>query len=358
MKKIILYSFLLIAAFTACEDIYYPDVEQVENVLVIDARIESWGRESYVRLTKSLGFNESEYGYQPVSGAEVFLISNDDNSFPIYESQNGIYPVYNRLNPELEYKIKVVHLGDVYESSFEKVPKIPDMDTVFGIPETRFFLQGGENDINSVIEREGAQLYCNMLNEKEMPYYRFTARKILEYSYSVDLGMMEIMVYGWRSTFPTETFNIAAPPEFSVTSDILKHPLYFIEKRPHLASDHKWNGIEQAGNTNFIGWILILYQHGLSESAYNYYKDLNSQLNSDGRLFDPLYVQANNNLKCTSDPQKIVLGNFEISRMREHRFYVRYASEQLGYYVKPIDRYYNIPLEGETTEFPEFWEPQ
>lgn len=361
MKRILPYSFFLLAAFTACEDVYDADIGQVENVLVIDARIEASGYESYVRLTKSLGFYESESRFQPVSGAKVFLLSNDEKSYPIYESQSGIYPVYFSLNPELKYKIKVEYSGNVYESSFEIVPKTPDLDTVFGIPEKKIFLQGGEKDINNALEKEGVQLYTDILDEKEMPYYRFTARKILEYSYSVTVGggsgRQDLTIYGWRSSFPSETFNIAAPPEFSIKTDIVKHPLYFIEKRPYLFNNHTWNNVLQNSITHYIGYILIVYQHGLSNSGYNFYKDLNSQLSSEGRLLDPQYVQARNNLKCTSDPQKIVLGNFEISRVKEHRFYVRYASEALGYYLIPIDRNSPIPLEGESKEKPDFWEP-
>ncbi len=362
MKRIIPYSILFLATITACEDIYNPDVGQVEDALVIDARIEASGFESYVRLTKSLGFNESENGFQPVSGAKVFLISNDNKFYPISETQNGLYPVRFSLNPELQYKIKVEHSGVVYESSFEEVPSTPDLDTVFGIQETKFFLQGGEKDINNAIKKEGVQLYTNILNEKEMPYYRFTARKVLEYTYSVTIGqgpvMQDYTIYGWQSSFPSESFNIAAPPGFSLKTDILKHPLYFIEKRPYLNHSHIWQDVLQRGLTNYIGYILIIYQHGLSISGYDFYKDLNSQLNSEGRMLDPLYVQARNNLKCTSDPQKTVLGNFEISKVKEHRFYVRYASEKIGYYLEPIYNYSPIPLAGESAEVPDFWEPR
>lgn len=357
MKRIILYCFILLVALSGCEDIYNPEIEKVESALVVDARIEASKTDSYIKLTKSLGFNESEQGYPPVTGATVTLISNNNQSYKIPESSAGIYPVNFRLNPELEYKLKIESSGNVYESSFEPVPKIPNLDTVFGVPEKKLFLQGGENNISNAIEKEGVQLYSNILNEKEMPYYKFTARKILEYSYQIQVGDMELVVYGWRSHFPIGTFNIAAPPEFSVATDIIKHPLYFMSKKPFLATNHEYNNIPQKGKTYFLGWIIIIKQYGLSNSGYNYYKDLNSQLSSDGRLFDPLYVQANNNLKCTSDPEQLVLGNFEISREKEHRFYVRYASEEIGYYIFPINKFYEIPLQGESIQFPEFWEP-
>ena len=63
----------------------------------------------------------------------------------------------------------------------------------------------------------------------------------------------------------------------------------------------------------FQGWIVIMYQYGLSESAYYYYKDLNNQLQAEGKIFDPLYVQPESNLKCVNNPEQLILGNFEIS---------------------------------------------
>lgn len=357
MKKIILYCIVLLVIFIGCEDVYNPDIEQVENVLVIDARIEASGSGSYVRLSKSLGFNDPENGYPPVQGATVSIISSDKTIYNLYETINGYYPMYFNLNPEFDYKLKVGYAGHVYESDFLPVPKMPDLDTVYGIPETKKILMGGEKNIDDAIEKVGVQLYTNILNEKEMPYYKFTARKILEYTYTVNPQNL-IVIYGWNSSFPSETFNIAAPPEFSVTTDILKHPLFFIGQKPDLSNDHVWNEILQTGETFYIGYILIVYQHGLSNTGYNYYKDLNSQLNSEGRLFDPLYIQPNSNLKCISDPEQLVLGNFEISRVKEHRFYVRYASEKIGYRIQPINTFYYIPLNGETSVVPDFWEPK
>jgi len=118
----------------------------------------------------------------------------------------------------------------------------------------------------------------------------------------------------------------------------------------------EYDGLE-GYNYTFIGWILYVYQYSISENAHNFYKDVNSVLEADGRLFDPLYVQTRNNLKCISNPEKLILGNFEISSPREYRFYVWYLSEELGYLVKPIPYFYDIPLEGESVEaYPEFWE--
>jgi len=359
MKKFIFYNIILFLTFAACEDIYNPGIEQAEKVLVVDARINARGGESFVRLTKTLGFNESEVGYPAASGAKVTILSSENQKYELNETEEGIFPVYFSLNPELEYKLMIDYAGDIYESIFEPVPAIPDMDTVFGIPEKQLFLTSGANGQTRTIERVGVQLYANILNEKEMPYYKFTATKVLEYSYTIEVGDFELVIFGWNSFSPKEDFNIAAPPEFSLSKDITKHPLFFMEKKPNLVHTHEYYGIPQKGNTSFKGWILIIQQYGLSSSAYNHYNDLNSQLNSEGRLFDPLYVQANGNIKCLNNNEKVVLGNFEITQTREHRFFVRYASEKLGYYLIPINEFYDIPTKGEVPDTPPpFWEPK
>lgn len=347
MKKIILYCIIVIGGFTACEDVYYPKIDSVESVIVADARIVVGNSNNFIRLYKSIGFNESDNGYPPISNAFVSLITSNGETIELAVSGNGYYPIDFLLDSELEYKLQIRYNGDTFESSFEPVPNFPALDTVYGIAETQLVFGAGGTDVKDAYEKVGVQMYADIGNEKEMPYYRFTAKKVMEYTYDVETAMMPIIYYCWKTFSPQVDFNIAAPPEFSNTTDIVKHPLCFLEKLPI------------ANGNRFIGWILVLYQHGLSNSGYNYYDDLNSQLNSEGKLFDPMYVQARSNLTCTNNTNKTILGNFEISRVREYRFFVRYQSEEIGYMIKPIYDFYDIPYQGEQRDYPpDFWEPK
>lgn len=350
MNKFIKYCFFLVIAFVACEEIYTPDIESRESIIVADARIVAGKSGNMIKLYESRGFNDESYNYPGISGATIYVIDNNGNKIELSETSPGNFPMQMNLKPGNEYKIIILHNGHIFESSYEPVPQIPDLDTVYGIPETKLTIESGNNDVDDIREIEGLQLYTDISHEKELPFYRFTARKVLQYYYDVEKIIrgevfIEIM-YAWSSFYPRDLFNIAAPPEFSVTTSILKHPLYFMEKKIHTGNNH-----------NFAGWILILNQYGLSKSGYNYYNDLNKQLCSDGKLFDPLYVQARSNLKCTSDPNQLILGNFEISASREHRFFVKFISEKDGYLIKSIPYFYRIPESGEQlTVPPDFWE--
>ena len=349
MKKRIIYGLCIIWAIIGCEDIYTPDIEEVDEAIVADARIVNGQAENFIHLYKSLGFNEKGYNYPDITGATITLIDSEGTEYPLPEMGEGISLVDFNLNPQLDYKLRIEYLDDTFESTFEPVPQIPGLDTVYGYPETVVVETGGENNVNDYREKSGFQLYTDITLENELPYYRFTARKVLEYVYIENYGsevLPEIYHFKWKSYFPQGSFNIAAPPEYSASSDIIKHPLFFIDQSVYLEQDNF-----------FAGWIIIIYQYGLSKSAYNYYRDLNKQLESEGYIFDPLYVQARNNLRCTNNQEELILGNFEISTVTEHRYFVKYISEKHGYELRPVTNRSEIPLEGETIdEYPEFWE--
>jgi len=350
MNKIFTYGFLLALLLWGCEDIYDPDIDAVQNVIVVDARIVIGQDQNIIELTESLGFNESDASYSSISGAAISLVDNNGTEYALSETTTGNFLVDFDLNSELSYKLKIVYNGNTFESAYEAVPVIPILDSVYGVIETQVTLSAGESDITAASEDRGVMLYADIVSEPDNPYYRFTARKVMEYSYEVEIPQpmpppLVEPVFAWKSYYPNGSFNVAAPPEYSSSSEIHKHPLYFLDDK----------GPVQSGEL-FLGWILILQQYGLSNSAYNYYTDLNSQLESEGRLFDPLYVQARSNIECVTDPDQLILGNFEISTIKERRYYVRYISEDKGFNFFETNNIYDIPLSGaDTTYSPDFW---
>ena len=356
MKRVIYIAGVLIVLFSACEDIYNPEIEQQDPVLVVDARIIHGQNDNFIRIYNSLGFNEAGNGYPEAKGATATLVDDENIEYSLPERTSGYFYLNFLLDDSKKYKLKVVYNGETYESDFESIPDVPEMDSVYGFAETKILQQGGVTDVNDFLERPGVMLYTD-INNQNKKFYRFSARKTFQYVYYIPDPMFgELAIYAWKTIFPVEAVNIAAPARYSASAEIKKHPLYFMEQRLGHGSELEFMGREGFRET-FMGWILFLHQYSISENAYNFYKDVNSQLQAEGRLFDPLYVQARNNLKCVTNKEKLVLGNFEISAQREYRFYVRFVSNEEGYLIKPIPYFYNIPLEGESVqEFPDFWE--
>lgn len=358
MRRIAFLSSVLLLFLIGCEDIYNPDIELREGLLVVDARIVKGDDENIIKVYKSLGFNEKGSGYPEVAGAKVFLIDGEENKNELLEIANGSFLLNFELNDSQRYKLRIEYQDDVYESEFEAVPDIPVLDSVYGFAENKILQIGGVNSVNDFLERPGLMLYTDITNDSIGRYFRFFARKTYQYVFYIpDPLFGELVVFGWGTFTSTEGgFNVAAPAEYSASLNISKHPLYFMEKEIGGGRELEHLGRSGYGET-FIGWILHLHQYAISKNAYDFYKDLNRQLEAEGRLFDPLYVQARNNLKCITTPEKLILGNFEISAHKEYRFYTRFISDEDGYQIKPIPYFYDIPLEGKSVEVqPDFWE--
>lgn len=351
MDKVLKYYLIGFLFLAACESIYTPELDMVENVLVVDARLVAGDYGNQIILKWSKGFNE-DGRFDPVMNARVTITDSMERVFLTNENSPGIYTLTEQLGNSGKYKLNITVGNDIYISEFETVPPVPDIDTLYNEHAEQWIQPGGETNANDFIKYPGQQLYVDMNEVDEERYYRFYARKIHQFYFPFDTVMFGLPVtefkYAWRSYYPQDSYNIAGPAEYSSSKSIVKHPVEFF-----LYNEGSFLDTAQRG----MGWIYIMHQYGITESAYRFYKDLNSQLESEGKIFDPLYIQARNNLHCVTDSQKIVLGNFEIASYREHRFYIRLSSNSDFHTIRPIVEYHDIPLRGvQPIEFPWFWE--
>lgn len=345
MKRFIVYSLLISLLLSACEEVYFPNIDEVESVIVAEARIEMGSNDNRIVLTQTQGFNDDSNQYAQVNGGKVTLIDDTGSEFKLPEIESGEFLVNVNIQKERQYQVRIEYDGNIFESEFEKVPGVPELDTVYGIPTTKILSEGGLSSSDDFREVEGVQLYADMKSTDTTSNYRFTGERVLETYWPEESLFAPKDHFYWKKTVVADNFNIAAPPEYSNTKNIIKHPLYFVNKGTYLEEDHL-----------LVGWILVVYQHSISESAYNYYNDLNAQLHADGRIFDPIYVQARNNFTCVNNKDELILGNFEISQKSETRYFVRYISDEAGYKIRELSDRSPIPWSGETLNItPPFW---
>jgi len=166
--------------------------------------------------------------------AEVSLIDSDELKYSLPEVSEGTFKVNFPLHSAQKYRLRISYQGDIYESEFEPVPDVPELDSVYGFPETRILVQGGTDDVDDFRRNTGVMLYADIDNNGNSKYYRFNARKTYQYVFNVldpnpEVG--ELTIFAWDTFSPFQsTFNVAAPSEYSVSDDIKKHALYFMEK--------------------------------------------------------------------------------------------------------------------------------
>lgn len=351
MLKLCKYLFPCLLFFSACESIYVPDLDAVDNVLVVDARLVYGQQNNEIILQNSSGFNEAN-SFNPVTNASVALTDDLGKQLPATQHEPGVYTINEALDSTRQYKLEIITGSGIYESAFEAFPPLPDIDTIYSDHVEQWIQPGGENSTGDFIKLSGQQLYVDIARQNAKAYYRFTARKILQFYFPFDTVMFGMPTteykYGWKSYYAQGAYNIAGPAEYSAQADIRRHPVEFFRYNDESLLDTTQRG---------MGWIYIMHQFGISKSAYNFYKDLNNQLQAEGKIFDPLYVQARNNIKCISNPSEVVLGNFELASYREHRYYIRLNAYSGKHTVRPIEIFHDIPANGVVPfRVPWFWE--
>lgn len=351
MLKLLKYLLMPLLLFAACESVYQPELDEVESVLAVEARL-VYGKPPYqIILQKSAGFNSSD-NFEPYTNALVQLLDSRENGYLAVQTQPGVYQLTDALDSTEHYRLHIIAGGDTYLSGAETVPPAPEISAIYNEESEKWSQPGGETDVEEFIKTKGQQLFVDIDNENNEKYYRFTARKILQYYFPFDTIMygMEMVEnkYCWKSYYPQDLFNIAGPAEYSSEVDILKHPVEYFRYDAEALLDTTQRS---------AGWIYIMYQYGISKSAYRFYNDLNTQLGAEGKIFDPMYVQARSNLKCISNAKKVVLGNFEITSFREHRFFVKPDPFHGSHIVRKINVFHNIPESGIVPLYPPwFWE--
>lgn len=341
---------LIIILIVSCEEIYRPSIDIVEDLLVVEAIIISNSETNSIKLYRTRGFYDTD-PYPAVHGANVFLSDGLGNKIPCQEGSEGMYNLSRELEPYHRYKLTIELDGETYVSEEQAIPDIPVFDTVYGEYDFKVSIDGTASSSEKIERDYGFQLYFDFKDKGGTNHYRFDGRKILQYNdhlITPPPTSQVIPIYIWRSIYPSGRFNISGPPEYSSSKDITKHPLEFFPQ-----NYYKYI----ADTMSFAGWIYIIYQYGLNEDTYNYYGKVNQQLDNEGKIFDPIYIQLKGNITCTTDPDKKVLGNFEISSYAESRYYLIYNKGDTDFRLKRIPYFYDIPSAGYLVkEGPSFWE--
>lgn len=336
----------------ACEEIYIPDLDNVDDLLVVEAIFISNKNQNDIYLYKTLNFNSDANTYPAVKGAKVNLIDDRGNKLELIEKNAGTYRLNGLLNAERSYYLRIELNGDTYISDVQRVYENPSIDSIYGAFDTKTYTSRVVNSEEDVITKTGLQIFTDIHYDGKLNHYRFSGRKIVQFQDYYDTIMSGISstmpIYGWTTYSPSVTFNIAGPPEYSAKKDIKKHRLEFFNQ----------NYYEFIADTQyFAGWIYVIDQYGISETAYDYYSKLKSQLEAEGKIFDPVYVQVEGNITCSNNPEKVVLGNFEIESHKQYRYLIKYNKNKPIFSIKPISDFYDIPANGKKKNIPpDFWE--
>jgi hypothetical protein len=308
-KKPLLYLFLIISANLSCKEIYYPKIKSSEKVLVVEALFTDDPNLQFINLSKAVPLDSTSF--LPAENAVVYIKDNLDNYFNFVETKPGYYlykgtykPVTGRI---YQLFIKTDDQNE-YCSSLQELQPKGNIDTVYGAVKTKTYLGNLNNELifNNF---EGVDLY-GTIHSSEKSFYRFSAIMIVEHFYY--LGGSQIRCYLKKN-----------PYDFFMLTNELNSSGKYQQSLGFLPTDLKYYGIHDVPTTidekmviltmYFEAIFITVKQFRINQDVYEFYYKVNEQLQAQNRIFDPIALKITGNMSCINNPDKLVLGVFEVA---------------------------------------------
>jgi hypothetical protein len=335
---------ILIGLMTSCYKVYDPHIDTTEKVLAVDGLITNQKDVYHVTLSYSRPFNSKEKA-TPVSAANVYVTDDVSNSYIFKETGKGDY-ISDSLQftgiPGRTYRLHIITQdGTEYESDPQRLFPEAYPDSIYAEFDNKEIL---ERVSGLKINTHGANILADIRNKSDsLPRYRLTSNLVMQYYYIVyyQLNLYTVFhfdFYCWQTVNACPNINLTGG-EYSLNSaSVRKHPVCFLDDNFNvyaLRYGLKFNIEDTTGSeikTTYYQFymihhrILYLNQYTLNNEAYLYYKSLDEQMQSEGKLFDPIATQLNGNIKCISDPEIRAIGFFEASSVSNSAYIVDFRN--------------------------------
>jgi hypothetical protein len=395
---ILLYSCILGNLLVSCTEIYDAEVESGENIIFIEGGITNGTGTCTIKLQYAQAYGSADNPVT-ISGARVELYEDGKFALQFIETGSGVYQTGENTperKPGRNYKLVITAPdGNIYESEPQLMPALPDrLEAVYGIDEIiklKYYNVYGEFIVK---EQEIVQLYADIPVGNQNTYSRFECRSILEYLTDIIVNpnsseAHNVPLYLWES-FNSEDLNVL---EISNSlSSIKKFPVAQLINDKENFANLKYNHsgsvqrvydsvptgtvedtvysdtgfvivdsivygvpVDLHENTYYTGWILYITQYSISKAAYLYWTDIKKLEESNGELFDPINTQLRGNMLCVTDPDKIMIGLFEVASTTITPAFINFEPTEGNYLSRTLEETENISSSGWNDTIPPFF---
>ncbi|MGB8359661.1 MAG: DUF4249 domain-containing protein [Bacteroidales bacterium] len=333
--------FLIVAVtFFTCIDPYTPNLKNFESRLVVDALVTDENISNYVILTRTIEAVDEDP--VRVTGASVIITDDLGNRTFLSEKNPGEYRTDSltfRGSVGRTYVLNI-EISDVekYESETSLLYPAPTIDSIYFEKDQVVSEETGGN-------RQGVTIYIDSQDESTSNYYRWTYEewwkfaspdpKLYDYiNDSTIVPVAEIKQNCWANS-KSDVVDIQNTI-LANTGGFVKKPVLFA------ASDES--------DRFLIQYCIEVRQLSISKQEYEFW-NLMLQLNeTGGDIFDKQPFQIFSNIKCTTDPDKQVIGYFQVSGAQKIRKYI--TVKEIADLGLPLYRYECERVEKGEVDYP------
>jgi hypothetical protein len=335
-------TFFLIVAFTlfTCIDPYAPNLKSFESRLVVDALVTDENLSNYVILTRTIEAVDEDP--VRVTGATVTITDNMDNRTTLSEKNPGEYRTDSltfRGSVGNTYSLSIeVSEGEKYESEACLLYPAPDIDSIYFGKEQVVSEETGQN-------RQGVTIYIDSQDESTSNYYRWTYEEWWKFSVP-DPKMFDYINDSTITPVAEIKQNCWANKKsdaIDIENTILENTGGFVKKPVLFAATDETDRF-------LIQYCIEVRQLSISKEEYEFW-NLMFQLNeTGGDIFDKQPFQIFSNIKCTTDPDKQVIGYFQVSGAQKIRKYI--TVKEISDLGLPLYRYECDRVEKGEIDYP------
>ena len=309
MNKITGIGFLLLCA-VSCIEPFEPEINQVQDQLVINGSISDKPGWHYVEVSHSSPFNQPSF--IPERGCVVRVEDENGQGVNYSEIQPGVYGAdldENYLGVNKAYKLFVfTQDGEEYQSDYDSLLACPSVDSLY------FEIEKPESEDPNIEYLGGIQFYVDVRGRtgdsrnflwKLEETYQYQSYYLIQYYWDMD-SMYEYdpptdsLLRCYRTGSISEIHT--ASSKHLVTNQLIKYPLNYVSaKYPQL---------------RYI-YGLMVSQYSLSDEAFFYWEKMKNLIYETGGMYEKQPASASGNIYNVNDPEEQILGFFYASQERK-----------------------------------------
>lgn len=300
------FFFVLLFSLACKKPFVHDGITESPSSLVVEGVINTAGQTN-IYLSRTLKLAD-KLNISSETKAKVQVEGQNNVIFPLSENTAGIYSAAQlNLNPNQQYRLRIkTASGKEYLTDLMTVRATPAIDSV-----------------NWERTGEGVKIYVNAHDSNNnTKYYQWDYEETWEIHSSAfsemiykDGGMLgrnqnEInsMYTCWRNEKSTGLL-IASTAKLS--ADVVhRFPLVTIQNRAEKLD---------------VRYSILTKQYAIGKEAFEYLSIMKKNSEQQGSFFDIQPAEIKGNIKCISDPDELVIGFMNISRIVEKRIFIDYA---------------------------------
>ena len=390
LRKLMLPA-LFVLGLAGCKEEYYPALQSQKDALVVQGLITNIKEPYKVKLTLATAYDSTVHN-EGITGAAVSVVDDLGRIYTFHENHN----LKEYFSDPSEFVAESgrsysMHItmpdGETYESDAQKMFQSAGIDSMRGITINKEFWY--ENQLGKLVSKMvyGAETFMDISFASDSVYqFRLDNYVIKCYCYMELLtremiaagvkfpppkdcpgAVCPYLIYNWKrfdlnttTVLSEKTHNLVSRKILNNTAcffsfDSAAFPVTYVTDSCALDPMGVFRCAKIRRAAGPEGKALQTRLYSLNQEASNYYQQINKQLSAEGKLFDPIAVQIKGNIRCTSNPDKLALGFFEVSSCATKSYWMTFDYGAGKVFFQQIEDLTGLPDSGGSKIQPDFW---